>query len=181
MRLLALILLLGCAEPICGNDQAAGWIKFHDLETGLSFRYPADLRLRRRDPRKFGLPRMESIVDLVGDTRSNPGTTVLRFLVSRDHHAAKERVKRLEELRRACKKTKAMVVDGHKAVVCISIGRAAIHWSVEILEPRECTILTLLGGADYEQSLPPPHDGEFPLLSIIRTVHFAPTSGPPVH
>lgn len=58
-----------------------------------------------------------------------------------------------------------------------SSGRAAVGWSVEVLEPRECTIVTLLGGADYEQSLPPPHNGGFPLLSIIRTVHFAPVNG----
>jgi hypothetical protein len=74
-----------------------------------------------------------------------------------------------------------MMIDGHEAVVCVSQGGAATGWSVETLEPRECTILTLLGGADADQAVPPPHDGEFPLLSIIRTVHFTATSGPVAH
>jgi hypothetical protein len=65
-----------------------------------------------------------------------------------------------------------MMIDGHDALVCFSQGSAATNWSVDILEPRECTIVTLLGGADSGQAAPPPHDGEFPLLSIIRTVRF---------
>lgn len=178
--LVAVTLALICAEPLCAAGQTAGWVQFHDLQTGLSFRYPPDLRVRRRDARKFGLPRVKSIVDLVGDTRANPGTTVLRFLVRRGYTSPAERTKRVRQLRRACRKTSPMMVDGQRAIVCLSAGSAAVRWSVEILGPRECTILTLLGGADYEQSLPPPHDGEFPLLSIIRSVHFAPASRPRV-
>lgn len=181
LRLLTVMLALACIEPIYGAAQTAHWVQFRDPQTALSFRYPQGLRIRRRDPRKFGLPNVETIVDLIGNTKLNPGTIVLRFLVRRGNTSPVEREKRRKELRRACKKTSSMVVDGHKAVVCVSHGSAAVHWSVEILEPRECTILTLLGGADYEQSLPPPHNGEFPLLSIIRTVRFASTPRLPIH
>ncbi|MEJ2006545.1 MAG: hypothetical protein P8Z30_00055 [Acidobacteriota bacterium] len=152
--------------------QKPGWIQFHDAKTGLSFRYPPNLHIHRRDAQKFHLPNVETVVDLIGNTKLNPGTIVLRFLVKRGRTSPSVRTKRLQLLRRVCKKTSSMVVDGHKAVVCVSTGRAAVHWSVEILRPRECTILTLLGGADAYQAQPPPHNGEFPLLSIIHTVHF---------
>ncbi|HUX11050.1 MAG TPA: hypothetical protein VMW51_10430 [Terriglobia bacterium] len=165
---------LACMGPLPAAARTPRWVPFHDPQTGLSFRYPPNLRVRRRDPRTFGLPRVESIVDLIGDTRTNPGTVVLRFLVLRGYLSPGARAKRREELRRGCKTISTLNLGGQKAVVCVSAGSAAIHWSVEILGPRECSILTLLGGADYRQSLPPPHDGEFPLLSIIRTVRLRP-------
>jgi len=170
------ILALACLCPPSAAAQTARWIEFHDPQTGLSFHYPPGLHVRQRDPRKFGLPRIERVVDLIGDTTVNPGTVVLRFLVHRGYPLHGARAKTLEELRRGCKTTSFLNIDGLKAVVCISAGSAAIHWSVEILDPRECTILTLLGGADADQALPPPHDGEFPLLSIIRTVRFTPSA-----
>lgn len=168
--LVALELAFLVAVPAVAGSH--GWIQFHDPQTGLSFRYPPDLHVRRRDPRKFGVPNVQAIVDLTGSTRLNPGTVVLRFLVRRGITSAGEAAKRRAELGRTCEKTSPMRVGGHAAVVCVSRGRAAMHWSVEILRPRQCTILTLLAGADYKQSLPPPHDGEFPMLSIIRTVRF---------
>lgn len=174
-RLVALAVV--CLVALPAFAQQTHWIQFHDPGSGLSFRYPPDLHVRRRDPRKFGLPNVQTIVDLTGNTKLNPGTTVLRFIVKRGWVSAGEAAKRRAELRRVCTKTSLMALGGHEAVVCVSHGRAAIHWSVEILEPRQCTILTLLAGADYKQSLPPPHDGEFPLLSIIHTVRFTPTAG----
>lgn len=170
-HLVCFVLICGMALPAA--PQKPRWIQFHDPETGLSFRYPPDLHIRERNPQEFGLPNVETILDLIGNSKLNPGTILLRFLVKRGVTSPNERTKRLQVLRHVCKKTSLMMVDGHAAVVCVSTGRAATHWSLEILQPRDCTILTLLGGVDYGQSLPPPHDGEFPLLSIIRTVHFA--------
>lgn len=165
--------VLVCAVVIPAAPRSPHWLQFHDPQTGLSFRYPPNLHPRRRNPQKFGLPNVETIVDLIGNTNMNPGTIVLRFLVKRGITTPRERAARREVLRSVCKKTSSIIVAGHKAAVCVSTSSAAVHWSVEILQPRECTIVTLLGGADYKQSLPPPHNGEFPLLSIIRTVHFA--------
>lgn len=161
--------------------QAVKWRRFHDPQTGLSFRYPPDMHVRLRDPGKFGMPNMETIVDLMGNTKMNPDTIVLKFLVRRGRVSSGERAKRRKELNRCCVNTSPIIIDGHKALVCLMKGSAAIHWSVKTLDPRECTILTLLGGADANQATPPPHDGEFPLLSIIRTVRFTPSSRPPVH
>lgn len=178
--LLAVLLLAG-ATDFSAAAQTAHWVQFNDPHTGLSFRHPPSLHVRLRDPQKFGLPNVATIVDLTGNTKLNRGTVVLRFLVKKGIALAGERAARREFLGRACTKTSPMAVDGHDAVVCVSRASAAIHWSVEILEPRECTIISLLGGADAGQAAPPPHDGEFPLLSIIRTVHFSVPSDAVAH
>ncbi len=176
LSLLVLLALLYMRNvPV--HAQTEHWARFHDPETGLSFRYPSNLRVRRRDPRHFNLPALQSVVELIGDTPMNPGTVVLRFLVRSGHLAPSARAGKLKQLRTGCKSTSSMMIDGHDAIVCVFQGSAATRWSVEILEPRECTIVTLLGGADADQASPPPHDAEFPLLSIIRTVHFTATPG----
>ena len=179
--LLLVVLALICIGSFPTAAQTSQWIQFHDPKTGLSFRYPPDLHIRHRDPRHFNLPALQSVVELIGDTRVNPGTVVLRFLVRRGHLSPSARVEKLKQLRKACKSTRPLMIDGHEAVVCVSAGSAATHWSVEILDPRKCTIVTLLGGADADQAAPPPHDGKFPLLSIMRTVRFTAASKPSEH
>jgi hypothetical protein len=155
------------------------WVAYHDARTGLSFRYPSSLRVHERDPREFGLPDAEVIVDLLGDTTVNPDTIVLRFIVNRgettpEMAAAKSRSirERLSSEKDPRESVTFMQLDGHEALVGVGCGRAACRWAVNILQPRECTILSLLAGADSEEALPPPHDGLFPLLTIIQSVHF---------
>jgi hypothetical protein len=65
-----------------------------------------------------------------------------------------------------------MQVDGHEAIVSCGCGRAACDWSVLTLQPRECSIFPMDSVEGSYDSLLPPHDGEFPLLSIINTLHF---------
>ena len=157
------------------------WVPYHNSATGLAFRYPPPLRIRERDPRSFGLPDAEEITELVGDTHLNPGTVVLRFIVKRGEttpemaaakaRATRERYARDTDHRESLS---TMQLDGHEALVEVFCGARgpACHWGVNVLQPRDCLILSLLAGADFEEALPPPHDGLFPLLSIIRTVHF---------
>ena len=166
----ALLLALFAAA----NSQVAtqGWVSYRSATTGLTFRYPPSLRVHQRDPQEFGLQDAELIVDLVGDTKLNPGTVVLRFIVNRGEATRRTMSQRLKLLRAGCRSLSYMYLDGHRVPVCVSCARGACHWSVEVLQPRECTILTLLGGADHDEGQPPPHDGIFPLLSIIETVHF---------
>jgi len=181
IRIIGASLVIVFSFPCLGHFSAAAqteqWIQFQDPPTGLTFRYPPNLRIHTRDPQKFGLPNIESIVDVTGDTKLNRNTAVLRFLVNRGQLTSHARAEKLELLRKGCKRMSSLMIDGHKAIVCVSAGSAAIRWSVEILEPRECTIVTLMGGADADQALPPPHDSEFPLLSIMRTVHFTAPPG----
>ena len=149
-----------------------GWVLYRNAATGLTFRYPPSLRIQERNVQEFGLPDAEQIVDLVGDTEMNPGTVVLRFIVQRGMPTPQTVAARSRSLRKSCKSVTPMPIDGHQAFVCVYTGRAAIHWEIEVLEPRQCTILSLLAGADSYQADPPPHDGTFPILSIIKTVHF---------
>jgi hypothetical protein len=169
-----IVLAFLCIGAPQASAQAPHWIKFRDAETGLSFRYPPELRVRELDPGKFHLPNLEKVVELIGDTKLNPGTIVLRFLVKRGRTTPRTAASEFNRLRQVCRSASSINVGGHQAAVCVSCGRGAFHWQVEVLQPRQCTIVTLLGGADAQQALPPPHDGRFPLLSIIKTVYFAP-------
>jgi hypothetical protein len=147
---LFVVLAFLCVGHSAAAAQTARWVQFHDPQTGLSFRYPPNLHIRHRDPQNFKLPTLQSVVELIGDTRVNPGTVVLRFLVRGGHLTPSTRAEKLEQLRKGCRTTSSLMIDGHEAIVCLSVGSAAIRWSVEILEPRERTILTLLGGADAD-------------------------------
>lgn len=190
----------------------SGWREFHDPAIGLSFRYPVSLRVNGprefRTPAvwdPFGLYNpsdLAKLVELVGDTPVNRGTVVLRFLVysqSTTPEVAAEKIKKAFEFqsrlhadeiktapetgRPVCSSLSPMQLDGHEALLRIDCGRAAWHWTISILQPRPCRISTGLGGSDYAESVPPPHDGKFPLLSIIRTVHLDAhgVSSPAIH
>jgi hypothetical protein len=179
----------------------SGWREFHDPAIGLSFRYPPSLRVNGprefRTPAvwdPFGLDNppsdLATVVELVGDTPVNRCTVALRFLVcseSTTPDVAAEKIKKAFEFqsqlhedeiktapetgRPVCSSLSPMQLDGHEALLRIDCGRAAWHWTINILQPRPCRISTGLAGSDYAESVPPPHDGMFPLLSIIRTVH----------
>lgn len=158
---------------------SAGWDSYHNPVTGLSFRYPPSLRIQERDPRSFGLPDAEEITELVGDTKVNPGTVVLRFIVNRGEMTPETAAAKVRTIRERYatdtdprESLETLQLDGHEALLVVGCGRAACHWSIRILQPHECTILSLLAGADSDEAVPPPHDGIFPLLSIIQSVHF---------
>jgi hypothetical protein len=165
----ALLVLLMAGSEQAGTQQ---WIAYHNTPTGLSLRYPPCLRLHEFDGRTLGLLDTDLVVDLVGDTKMNPGTVVLRFIVNRGLATPQIIASESRDIRGGAKSVTTMLLDGHEALVAVSCGRAACHWQVHILQPRKCTILSLLGGTDLHEADFPPHDGFFPLLSIIKTVHF---------
>jgi hypothetical protein len=193
-RLVGGLAMLCAATSAVALDKAdavpAEWLSYRNAATGLSFRYPPSLRIHERDPESFGLPDVERITDLLGDTKLNPGTIVLRFLIKRgettpEMAAAKARTEREKYARPDWDSRESVTtvqLDGHEALVSIGCGRAACHWAVSILQPRECAILTLVN-EPIEDSFSPPHDGTFPLLSIIKTVHLerVPKPGEIVH
>jgi hypothetical protein len=161
------------------SPDSRGWLTYESATNGLSFRYPPSLRVRERDPREFqispgtNLPEglytsPDLVVDLVGDTPVNRGTTVLEFRVSRKITTPKlaaEKMKKAfewqsqlheaeianapESGRPVCSSLKTMNLDGHEALLGIDCGRAAWHWRLTMLQPRHCEILTGLTGADY--------------------------------
>lgn len=149
------------------------WIVYRNAATGLTFQYPPTLRIRERDVEEFNFPDTALVVDLRGDTETNPASVVLRFIVRRGE-ATPQSIRAKSKLLRDSPQSKSLMLDGHQAfvnVICVSTG---CRWTVEVLEPRECTILTGLAGDDSKEAESPPHDGLFPLLSIIKTLHFEP-------
>ena len=121
----------------------------------------------------------EVIVDLRADRLNNPDIIVVRFICARGEKTPEMAAARARTLRETHPEEDptgrvsvgaigSMQVDGHEAIVSCGCGRAACDWNVLTLQPHECDIFPM-SGAD---PLPPPHDGEFPLLSIINTVHF---------
>lgn len=167
-----------------GDAVAADWLTYRNAKNGMSFRYPPTMRAEERDPRQFTFDNNDPalIVDLRGDELDNPDIVAMRFICARGEKtpemaAAKARVLlQTHPEENATGRVTAgaigsMQVDGHEAIVSCSCGLAACDWSVLTLQPRVCDIFPMVTGRGVRDDLPPPHDGEFPLLSIIKTLH----------
>jgi hypothetical protein len=129
-----------------------------------------------RDP--FGLSPDLVIVDLVGDTPANR-SIALRFECSAGTTTPKQAADNIQKAfgQHASDpdprdSLKAIYLDGHEALESVACGRAACFWRVSFLQPGRCDVFSLLGGADANDAARPPRDGTFPLLSILKTVHF---------
>jgi hypothetical protein len=166
------------------GDAAEGdWLVYRNAKNGLSFRYPPSMRIEERDPATFGFDNVpDAIVDLRADGFPVRDFIVVRFICARGEKTPEMAAARARALRAAHpgkneSTTGSMEVDGHEAIVgcgCPGSGAASCNWGVTILQPRECSIFPMEPGQAFDDRLPPPHDGKFPLLSIINTVHFEP-------
>jgi hypothetical protein len=142
------------------------------------------MRVEERDPAPFHLDTPpEMIVELRGDELNNPNIIVMRVFCDRGPKTPEMAAARAHALLETHPKENStgrvsdgavgsLQVDGHEAIVTCSCGRAACSWAVHILQPRECSFLPMVPGEGSSDNYPLPHDGEFPLLSIINTVHF---------
>lgn len=167
-----------------GDAVESNWLHYRNSENGLSFRYPPSIRVEERNPRPFHLDvTPEVVVDLKGDEPNNPNITVMRFICYRGRRTSKDATGAARELLKTHPREDAsgrvddgsigaIRVAGHEAIVSCSCGRAACGYSIHVLQPYSCQILPMVGGDGFRDNLPPPHDGMFPLLSIVRTVHF---------
>ncbi len=144
------------------------------------------MRVEERNPATFHFDIVpDVIVDLRGDEPNNPNTTVMRFVcaqgrttpemaTTKAHALLKTRPEETPSGRVSDGAIGTMKVDGHEAVISCGCGRAACQFRVLTLQPYECQILPMVSGEGFEENLPRSHDGEFPVLSIINTVHFEP-------
>lgn len=167
-----------------GDAAEADWLSYRNPINGLAFLYPPSMRVEERNPATFHFDvAPEVIVDLKGNEPNNPNVTVMRFICA----AGRKTPEMAAGKARALLKTRpestpggsvangaigAMQIDGHEAIVSCGCGRAACHYGIVTLQPYECRILPMVTGDGFADNDPPPHDGEFPLLSIIKTVHF---------
>ncbi len=164
------------------GDTAEGhWLVYRNTKSGLSFRYPTSIRVEEENLAKF--PDNNVIVDLMGDGLKNPDINVMRFICARGQKTPEMAAARARALRETHPEEDStgrvsdgtvgsLQVDGHEAIVSCGCGRGACQWRVLTLQPLECIIFPMEPGEGSDDSLPPPHDGEFPLLSIINTIHF---------
>jgi hypothetical protein len=151
-----------------GDKAQSDWLVYTNPKNSLSFSYPPSMRVEERDPATFHMDYPpQVIVDVVG--YSVGPDAILRFIcgpgVKTPEMAAatlRRYSKQSSEEERPCA---SIEIDGHEAFVG---GPFNGPWSVNILQPRECEIFPMAGNDDAQ----PPHDGKFPLLSIVRTVHF---------
>lgn len=171
-----------------GDVAASNWLTYRSPKNGLTFRYPESMWVKELDPTSFHLDVVpELVLDIKANESNNPDSTILRFICAR----GRETPEMASSDARALLKTRphenpsgrvdegaigTMQVDGHEAVVSCSCGRAACHYRVLTLQPYECKILPTVSKGDIRDNLPPPHDGDFPILSIINTVHFEPVT-----
>ena len=178
-----------CAETnfdpsaLRGNAAEGDWLVYRNPKNWLSFRYPPSMRVEERDPVPFHFDNVpDVIVDLQDDELNNPNIIVMRFICARGQKTPEMAAARARALLKTHPEEDptgrvsdgaigSVQVDGHEAIVSCGCGRAACQWSVLTLQPRECTIFPMDPG-DPNESLLPLHDSEFPLLSIINTVHF---------
>lgn len=167
-----------------GDAAAAEWRTYRNAKNGLTFRYPPTMWVKERDPVSFHFDSVpDVIVDVMGDLPNNPNIIPMRFICAQGPKTPEMAAAKARALLKTHPQENAtgrvtggaigsMQVDGYEAIVSCSCGRAACHWSVLTLSPRECDIFPIVPGEYSNDDLPPPHDGEFPLLSIIKTVHF---------
>jgi hypothetical protein len=155
------------AEPhaSCG---VSDWVLYENHEVGLTFRHPSGLRVREGGEAVRAGIDAEAVIEVVS---GQPATIVLRFIIE-PFKSDPSQPRALESLRRGCRSYSDLIIDGRRGLVCVRCGRAACSWSVHLAQPLHCWILSLTREANLGRNPPAPHDGRFPILSILRTVHF---------
>jgi hypothetical protein len=172
--------LLG-RPAFCGDGD---WVLYENPSVGLTFRHPPDLRTREAaDYVRTGL-NAKAVIELVGRTEQDPDTIVLRFIVEpfqdppfrSDWNSAGEY---LAHERAGCNSSTYLSIDGHRALNCVSCGRAACSWMLILVERLRLNILSFADAETFgKRTAMRPHDGRFPILSILRTLHITADSAP---
>jgi TonB family protein len=150
---------------------APNWISYENPKVGFAFRYPSDLRVREAPEESRREVGAESIIEI---TSGRPATVVLRFIV---RPTSIWQAPDLSSLRHGCRSSSGLQIDGYPGLVCVTCGRAACSWTIHMIKPTQLAILSLTREANLGRTPPAPHDGRFPILSIIRTLHFIPGGG----
>jgi hypothetical protein len=166
-RFYRLGLLVACAllagSALCAPPK---WLSYENPKARLAFQYPPGLRVREApEELRLGMG-AQSIIDITSGT---PAAVVLRLIV---RPTRLRQAPDFASLRRGCASSSSIEIDRHPALVGVTCGRGACSWTVHMLEPMRLDILSLTREANLGRTPPAPHDGRFPILSIIRTLHF---------
>ena len=175
---------LGGALAWRGDAAETNWLTYRNAKNGLSFRYPSTMWVKDRDPASFHFDEVPDVsADVMGNAPYNPNIILIRFICARGQNTPEMAEAKASALLKTHPKEDStgrissgaigsLENDGHEAIVSCGCGRAACQWTVRTLQPRECIILPRIPPERYTYNNPPLRDGEFPLLSIIDTVHF---------
>jgi len=109
---------------------------------------------------------MEGLVQALQLVRKDDSGIVVRIMVKEPGDNPRAFKEDFAFLRNVCKTYSEFPLSDRTAVNCVTCGRGACHWRINIPGRREFTIFTMLAD-ESEQS--GPEDGAFPILSIIRS------------
>jgi outer membrane protein assembly factor BamB len=176
-------------EPGIDSNESSnsmhGWLSYHDDQSGLSFRYPPSMRVIKRSPQKISELRSYSTFpnNLVSITDLAEGDDFLLYFSLFDNLKPDELIYDYRKNHDSgCGFAYHLQIDGHRALACANCT-GVCRWDVHLYEPgRKCEIHVEKPVKMDGKNVPPLSDGayldgDFPLLSIIRTVHYEPSKG----
>jgi len=188
MRTRGKLLVAGtiCSSFLQPSTSAAesDWAVYENRGVGLTFRYPRGLRTREApDSIRVGLG-ARAVIELVGKTELEPDAIVLRFIIDpfKGSQFGSDSTPTEDDLaheRAGCKSFSYLTIDGHRALNCVTCGRAACSWTVMLAKPVRCNILSFTDRDAFgDRTAMRPHDNRFPILSILRSIRFTNTLPP---
>jgi hypothetical protein len=154
------------------------WAVYENSTVGLTFRYPRGLWIREApDYVRAGLG-ARAVIELVGKAELEPEAVVLRFIIEpfKDPPFTSDSIPtegHLANERTGCNAFSYLTIDGHRALNCVTCGRAACSWTLMLATPVRCNILSFTDHETFgKRTAMRPHDSRFPILSILRTIRF---------
>lgn len=168
--LFALVTSSGCRIPVVGAPPVAvephkNWLAYQNDKYTVAFRYPSELLLQERDPKKYGLPALRLALDLV--RKDDPSGIVLRLMVSEKVKDRMVYVPTKEFLTAPGEKYEITFYNGFEVIKRFSYGRAARHWQVYHFGKYVYEWFTMISEEDEQDG---PRDASFPILSILKNV-----------
>lgn len=173
---------LSWSQPTSADT--AHWLEYNNTSIGFSFRYPSFMTVKEDKllARQMTAQAVETVIDLIAETYAfHEKTPIFRFIVYKRKPANPPAdLYWPSDDHRLCKLSRYLNLDGHKAFFCESCGGLSgrCDWHISILQPRICNMFPMYNGPELDGSHPEkgPQDAGFPILSIIKTVHFRATN-----
>jgi len=176
-----LLIAAALCSPFTAPSASAAdsdWVVYENPNIRLTFRHPPGLWTREApDQIRAGLG-AAAVIELVGKTELDPATIVLRFVIDpfKDPQFSSDVTRTGDDLaheRIGCSSYSYLTIDGHQALNCVTCGRAACSWTVMLAKPIRCRILSFEDRKTFgKRTAMRPHDGRFPILSILRSIRF---------
>jgi hypothetical protein len=149
-------------------------------ELGFTIRYPSNVRPITRDPRELDSGEMGYALALRFVTGDTQPSTILS-VVARHPKPPMYPPVDLQTVRASCLGYRETMVGGRRAAVCVTCGRGACHWAVELPGAPQFTITGPNPSIEPEPRdrdihvkwlLQQPEDTAYPVKSMIDSMRF---------